>query len=176
MSEQPENPFPGEKTVLVEFLRNVMVRGRAYDLGKCARIPVGDAKALVTMEKARLVTEPLKTESPAPAPQKVPGLTVNPQETASDAEIDAAANNGDSGEDVAAVDPADLTDDQKIDKIVEAIETLDPDNEKHFTKKGEPDATILTGIVGFQVTKKLRAAAMSAIKAAAAEAETESAE
>lgn len=135
-----ENEYPGEKLVNVEFLRNVSVRGKGYDLGKTGYIPEGDAKTLIRMEKARLI--PGEKIAPAPA------VTPEPES------------------EVAKPDPATLSDDEKIDLIVDAILGLDPDDEKLFTNSGEPDATILTGIVGFQVTKKLRKAALDAIEAA----------
>lgn len=42
------------------------------------------------------------------------------------------------------------------ERILDAIDELDPDNKDHWTNDGKPDATALAEIVGERVSAKLR--------------------
>ena len=54
-----------------------------------------------------------------------------------------------------------LTDDQKV---IKAIEKLDDNNRDHWTKQGKPNSKILSEMVGFKVTNKMRDAAFKEVQ------------
>lgn len=65
------------------------------------------------------------------------------------------------GEDPAGK-PAELTPDQKMEAIRDAVASLDPDDETNWTKDGKPDARALTKLLKFQVTSADRDKALGA--------------
>ncbi|GAB3021696.1 hypothetical protein [Bowmanella dokdonensis] len=64
---------------------------------------------------------------------------------------------------------SDLSEEQQLAAVVEAISKLEPGNEAHWTKGGKPECAALTELVGFQVPAKLRDAAWDQVEASKGE-------
>ena len=104
-------------------------------------------------EKLKRQMEERMTGAMAPAGEKAEG------------EVKANAGDPEPG----AEGKLNLEEDQKLKKVVEAIELmLDADNDDYFTGNGLPRAAAVNELAGFEVSKELREKAWEIVKAAAA--------